>query len=286
MYDRNDLIDRETMDRRRRSATHKRLIEERRKKVRIKAAIIMTVLVAVFVVAGVVYMKIVASNKNVAVTNSLDLSNAVASAQQQGTTEVSQVDKQKYEDNVNSIYEQMTKEDPSKRQPKYVNGILLVNKQFPLPSTFTPGEDQEALSSFNKMVAAAGQEGIYLHKVSSYRSYDYQVGLYNSYVKSVGKEQADTFSARPGFSEHQSGLAFDIGGEDRALDAMEGFGNTKESEWLKNNAYKYGFILRFPEGKEWKTGYEYEAWHYRYVGVDVAKNFINNNLTLEEYLGV
>ena len=110
-------------------------------------------------------------------------------------------------------------------------------------------------------------------------SYAYQASLYNSYVAQDGQELADTYSARPGHSEHQSGLAFDIG----ALD--NGYGNTPGGRWLNAHCADYGFILRYPAGKESITGYQYEPWHVRYVGKEIASRIMSQGITLEEYLG-
>ena len=183
-------------------------------------------------------------------------------------------------------YEEKSNEDASLRVPKYINGILLVNKENGLPDTFLPGEDEEARAAFEQMKADAAEEGIYLNAFSTYRSYWTQNRLYNNYVANYGQDPTDTFSAKAGFSEHQTGLAFDIGGLDRSLWSDFDFKYTEEAEWLKNNCTKYGFILRYPEGKEWVTGYMHESWHFRYIGVEHSKNFENNDLTLEEYLGV
>ncbi|MDZ7543544.1 D-alanyl-D-alanine carboxypeptidase family protein, partial [Clostridium perfringens] len=144
----------------------------------------------------------------------------------------------------------------------------IVNKEFGLPDSSAPGESTEARKAFESMKADAGREGIYLNAFSTYRSYWSQDRLYWSYVSTYGQDPTDTFSAKPGFSEHQTGLAFDIGGLDQSLWAKDDFKYTKEAEWLKNNSYKYGFILRYPEGKEWKTGYMHESWHFRYIGVE------------------
>lgn len=187
---------------------------------------------------------------------------------------------------ITETYEEKSSEDPSLREPKYINGILLVNKEFGLPDTFAPGESTEAREAFEKMKLDAANEGIYLNAFSTYRSYWTQDRLYWNYVSNYGQDPTDTFSAKAGFSEHQTGLAFDIGGVDRSLWAEEGFKYTAEAEWLKNNCTKYGFILRYPEGKEWITGYMHESWHFRYIGVNDSKNFENSDLTLEEYLGL
>ncbi|MDB1933275.1 D-alanyl-D-alanine carboxypeptidase family protein [Clostridium tertium] len=187
---------------------------------------------------------------------------------------------------IKETYEEKSNEDASLREPKYINGILIVNKEFGLPDSFAPGEGAEARRAFENMKADAANEGIYLNAFSTYRSYWSQNRLYWNYVSNYGQDPTDTFSAKPGFSEHQTGLAFDIGGVDRSLWAEEDFKYTDEAKWLKDNSYKYGFILRYPEGKEWKTGYMHESWHFRYIGVDHSKNFKDSDLTLEEYLGL
>lgn len=183
------------------------------------------------------------------------------------------------------LYDKNYNESSSYREPKIVDGILLVNKEFGLSENYAPEESQEAREAFEKMKIDAEQEDIYIEVFSTYRSYYNQYNLYYNYVYNYGQEAADTFSARPGFSEHQTGLAFDIGGLDRTLWAEQGFKDTVEAKWLKENAWKYGFILRYPKGKEWKTGYMYESWHYRYIGIEHSVNFKDNDLTLEEYLG-
>ncbi|MEG2291344.1 MAG: D-alanyl-D-alanine carboxypeptidase family protein [Clostridium sp.] len=183
------------------------------------------------------------------------------------------------------VYEKKSSEDASNREATYINGILLVNKKNGLSSSFGNGENPDARAAFEEMKRDAAKDGIYIEAFSTYRSYWKQDGLYWDYVSSFGKESTDTFSAKAGFSEHQTGLGFDIGGPDKSLWAEQGFQYTEEAEWLKNNCNKYGFILRYPEGKEWKTGFVYESWHFRYLGKEHSKNFENNNLTLEEYLG-
>ena len=187
---------------------------------------------------------------------------------------------------INETYEAKSNEDASLREAKYVKDILIVNKEYGLPDTYLPGESTEARAAFEKMKADAAAEGIYLNAFSTYRSYWSQSRLYNNYVATYGQDPTDTFSAKPGFSEHQTGLAFDIGGADRSLWAEENFKYTEEAEWLKKNCTKYGFILRYPEGKEWVTGYMHESWHFRYIGPEHSKNFENSDLTLEEYLGL
>ena len=139
---------------------------------------------------------------------------------------------------------------------------------------------KEAKEVFENMSQKAKEEGLNIIAMSSYRSYDYQVNLYNNYVKTDGKEAADTYSARAGYSEHQTGLAVDVYNAELPYTSFE---ETEEFNWMQENAYKYGFILRFPKDKVDITGYQYEAWHYRYVGIKAAEYIHNHNLTLEEY---
>lgn len=172
-------------------------------------------------------------------------------------------------------------------EPTYVNGILIVNKKNPLPPTYNKGEDPKAKAAFEKMAAAAKNEGIELVAFSGFRSYEYQTTLYDRYVNRDGKEAADRYSARPGYSEHQSGLAFDIGEKGQEdLWLTSAFGESPAGKWLVENAHKYGFILRYPEGKEDITGFMYESWHFRYLEGDTATKVYKAGLTLEEYLGI
>lgn len=162
----------------------------------------------------------------------------------------------------------------------YINGIMLVNKKYALPSTYNPGVNATANQALKLLQAKASESGHSIPLISGFRSYSRQKTLYNNYVARDGVAKADTYSARPGHSEHQSGLAFDVG----AID--DNYGNTPAGTWLKDNCHKYGFIIRYLKGKEHITGYKYEPWHIRYVGVEHATKIYNQQLTLEEYLGV
>lgn len=168
--------------------------------------------------------------------------------------------------------------DPYNCEPYYVNGILLVNKRHPLPPSYG-GLDSQATQALDKLQKAAENAGYSIPTLSAYRSYDYQGTLYNNYVARDGQAAADTYSARPGFSEHQSGLAFDVGELD------DNYGNTAAGTWLREHCHEYGFIIRYPKGKESITGYMYEPWHIRYIGKDVAAQIYQKGVTLEEYLG-
>lgn len=162
----------------------------------------------------------------------------------------------------------------------YVDGILIANKSYPLPSDYGSGLTAEMNSALESMFSAASKDGINLHVVSGFRSYSKQKTLYTNYCNRDGKAAADTYSARPGYSEHQTGLAADINSVETS------WGNTAEGKWLAANCYRYGFIIRYPEGKESKTGYQYEPWHVRYLGVETATSVYNSGLCLEEYLGI
>lgn len=165
----------------------------------------------------------------------------------------------------------------------YINNILVANKTYGLPKSYAPGNLLSSFNNaFNSMKSDASSQGINLNVISGYRSYSRQSSIYNNYVAKDGKTKADTYSARAGHSEHQTGLAADINS------LYTSFINTAEGKWLNDNCHKYGFIIRYPKGKESITGYMYEPWHIRYVGVSVATTLYNNGdwITLEEYLGI
>ena len=168
---------------------------------------------------------------------------------------------------------------------KIIKDVLIVNKAYGLPSDYNPGEDPEAVAQLKKMFKVAKEEiGKDMKSVSGFRSYDHQKRIYNKYVKRDGVEKASTYSAQPGHSEHQTGLAFDIGGKDSKYWVNDSFVKTEEAGWLKDNAHRFGFILRYPKDKTHITGYKFEPWHFRYIGVEYATEVYENNLTLEEYL--
>lgn len=183
--------------------------------------------------------------------------------------------------------------------------LVYVNKYRELPEGYTPpdltepdvlhyspvGDNRrllrkEASEALVSLFEAAETDGLTLVAVSGYRSYERQQAIYASNVASKGQAHADQFSAKPGTSEHQTGLAMDVtvqGNDDVLL--SQSFGETEAGQYIKENAYQYGFIIRYPEGKETITGYSYEPWHLRYVGKDVATEIYLNEWTLEEYFG-
>lgn len=180
----------------------------------------------------------------------------------------------------------------------YIDDIMMVNKTYGLPESYIPVDTKEscigktstcnkcinktAYEAFNKMRADASSIGLNIYIASGYRPYVGQESIYNRYIKRDGKEAADTYSARPGYSEHQTSYSFDLNS------ITDSFIKTKEGLWVNDNAYLYGFIIRFPKGKDSITGYKYEPWHLRYVGYDLAKKLYNNGdwISLEEYFGV
>ena len=171
---------------------------------------------------------------------------------------------------------------------------VLVNKHYVLPAGYVPELEAlgagygygslrpEAAQAFRTMADAARAEDVSLHSVSAYRSYAGQKVTYNNYLKKYRQSVVDSFSARPGHSEHQTGLALDI----NAASSKAHFENTKAFAWLKEHCAEYGFILRYDQGKEAVTGYRFEPWHYRYVGVDIAKACMEQGLCYEEYLAL
>ena len=162
---------------------------------------------------------------------------------------------------------------------------MVVNKKHKLPADYNPGENPNAGEKVRELIKKMQELGFSIsNQYSGFRSYEYQTKLYQNYVNKDGKEAADTYSARPGYSEHQTGLAFDILNGAGGL-LGENPQDEKAIKWLHSHAHEYGFIVRFQEGKEAITGYQAEAWHLRYVG-DIAEKIYTSNLTLEEYFGV
>lgn len=185
----------------------------------------------------------------------------------------------------------------------YNSILVVVNKTRSLPADWKP-EDlvilrvdyrgrtvarymrREASEALTELFADAAKEGIVLCAVSGYRSYSLQEIVFSKHMEQLGLDAAQRVSALPGQSEHQTGLAIDISSKTMNYDLDKSFANTPEGKWLAENAAKYGFILRYPEGKEAVTGYDYEPWHFRYVGRDIAADVTNKGLTLEEYFGI
>jgi len=164
-------------------------------------------------------------------------------------------------------------------QGKY-DEIVIANKHYPLSKDYNPGENPTAKAELLKLIAAMQEAGFPISDhYSGFRSYETQTQLYQDYVNKDGKAEADRYSARPGYSEHQTGLAFDLIGTDGDLVTEE-----KAAQWLLDHAADYGFVVRYLKGKEKETGYMAEEWHLRYVGKE-AKDIAASGLSLEEYYG-
>lgn len=184
--------------------------------------------------------------------------------------------------------------DKAKYPTDKANSIWLVaNKSRPLnPLSYVPNDladvgngqymRREAATALQALIAAAAKENLRLSPLSGYRSYQTQQAVYANEVAAYGQTVADTQSAKPGYSEHQSGWSLDMGGGGCGIEDC--FARTNEGKWLAGNAYKYGFVIRYPEGKQSITGYRYEPWHIRYVGKDLAGEMKRTNIsTLEEF---
>ncbi|MFJ8219738.1 D-alanyl-D-alanine carboxypeptidase family protein [Bacillus cereus] len=181
---------------------------------------------------------------------------------------------------------------------------VVVNKHRKLPSNYRPNDlivpnvkfsfdeileknymRKESAIALEKLFFLAKQDGIVLHAISGFRSEKYQKSVYRRNVETQGQLQADKVSAKPGHSEHQTGLTMDVSADSVNNTLETQFANTAEGTWLKNNAHRAGFIIRYLKGKEHITGYSYEPWHIRYVG-EIAKDIYEKNITLEEYLNI
>lgn len=179
---------------------------------------------------------------------------------------------------------------------------MIVNRDYPMPEEYVPSDlvvpDVEfsfygtceksymrktAADAIKNLFDDAKNRGYTLKIVSAYRSYERQESIYNNNIRKRGKKSTDTVSAKPGCSEHQTGLCADVSSDSVGCTIEQSFAKTTEGKWLARNSYKYGFIVRYPEGKSDITGYSYEPWHIRYVGKNLAKYLYDKNITLEEY---
>ena len=171
---------------------------------------------------------------------------------------------------------------------------VVVNKKHKLSSSYAPVTVElsggqlrpEAAQALAIMLKDANEAGVPMKIISTYRSYDTQVSTYNKWVEVDGRAQADRSSARPGHSEHQTGLAVDVGMPDESCNLEICFGSKPQGFWVAQNAHKYGFIVRYESDTESVTGYQYEPWHLRYLGVEVATAVVNSDQTLDQYYGI
>lgn len=208
---------------------------------------------------------------------------------------------------VGESYLDVSEQLPGRHEIEMMQGkseyLILVNKTYGLHETDEPGDlvmvsfraddrpaqyqklRAEAAAAFDRMAQEAKANGLTIVVTTAYRPYSYQKQLHDTYLKSNGQLWTENYSADPGHSEHQTGLAADVSSPSADYELKQAFANTAEGKWLADNAHRFGFIIRYPEGKEAITGYKYEPWHIRYVGVGPAAEIYNGNLTLEEYLG-
>ena len=249
----------------------------------------LTVVLFACLLAGVVYLawpsKTVAPS--VAPNNTLPKTNDKKVETKQLSTKKPSYDKTQYSVNVSSSL------------------WVVVNKGRILPATYVPNNlvvpnvplryssaanemhvRADTAAAMELMFAAAKQQSINLKLASGYRSYGYQVSVYNGYANADGVAKADTYSARPGHSEHQTGLAADLEPVDRTCEIEVCFESTAEGQWLAANAYKFGFIIRYPKNSENLTGYQYEPWHIRYIGTGLASQLHAKSQTLEQFFGL
>ena len=212
------------------------------------------------------------SSESTTTTEQTSKQEETESIKQEEVTSSSEESKQKKAEVVN-------KGDYYSVQGKY-DEIIIANKHYPLSKNYNPGENPTAKTELLKLIAAMQEEGYAISDdYSGFRNYELQKKLYEKYVEEEGKEAADRESARPGYSEHQTGLAFDLINTDGDLVTEE-----KAAQWLLDYAADYGFVVRYLKGKEKETGYMAEEWHLRYVGKE-AKEIAASGLSLEEYYG-
>ncbi len=186
-----------------------------------------------------------------------------------------------------SIWVVVNKQNPLQPKDYAPNDLTVPNVPLRVPGNETMQLRAATARALETMFAAAKAQGLSLMLSSGYRSYSYQVNLYNGYVKSMGQAAADQQSARPGYSEHQTGFAADIESASRHCELDNCFGDTPEGQWLAANAYLYGFIIRYTPGNQSVTGYEPEAWHIRYIGTELAKELHDTGVTtLEQFFNV
>ncbi|MDO8335965.1 MAG: M15 family metallopeptidase [Candidatus Saccharibacteria bacterium] len=250
-------------------------------KIRKKRKILYYVLAALVLILGVVVMAYIYRTDNASAP--IDKS----SSKQQTHSDINTFDKNKYSINEpGSLWWIVSKTRP------LPDGYIppdLVTPDVSLNSTKSASENtlrKDTASALEKLFAGAKNNGIDYMLASGYRSKELQATYYNNYVSKSGQAEADRYSAKPGTSEHQTGMSLDIATVDRKNYLDQAFGKDTGGIWLAAHAHEYGFIIRYPEGKETITGYMYEPWHIRYVGIDLANELYKNNQTMEEFFGL
>ena len=224
------------------------------------------------ILSGLLALTLAACSQEKSATSDAKTSSEQSTVQEGTAGSKSQEARQKKAEVVN-------KGDHYSIQGKY-DEIVVANKHYPMSKDYNPGENPTAKAELLKLIAAMQQAGFPISDhYSGFRSYETQTQLYQNYINKDGKAEADRYSARPGYSEHQTGLAFDLIGTNGNLVTEE-----KAAQWLLDYAADYGFVVRYLKGKEKETGYMAEEWHLRYVGKE-AKEIAASGLSLEEYYG-
>lgn len=267
-----------------------------------KIIMLSSILLIVLVILGVFIFGDFAKKSVVPLTSNTTISMTTPSTTTQKDTQTSELSKNGQETTMQSVSQESVKESSAKNEEaaisqgatsesrtntseiKRIKGVIIVNKKYGLPKDYNPGENATAKQAFLNLKQAMQQKGFAVSdQYSGFRSYDYQEQVYNNYVRSDGQANADRYSARPGYSEHQTGLAFDFIDTTGQL-LGEGI-QDGATDWLAQHAHEYGFIVRYLPGKESITGYMAETWHVRYVG-ELAEEIYRSGLTLEEFFGV
>jgi D-alanyl-D-alanine carboxypeptidase len=219
-------------------------------------------------------------NTNIPTTKKLDNSRAIPVKPTSTSFDKTQLSTT----NPSSIWVVVNKQHPLAPKTYAPNDLVTPNVPLRVPGNETMQLRSAPTAALETMFAAAKTDNLNLMISSGYRSYNYQVNLYQGYVSSLGQSQADNQSARPSFSEHQTGLAVDIEPASKNCELSQCFAQTPEGQWLVANAYKYGFILRYTDATMSVTGYEGEPWHYRYIGAELATELHKTNVaTLEQF---
>ena len=252
---------------------HKKMKERRRiaEKRRVRRNRIVAVLLLLVII--VVAVRFCSSHK-------ADKDTSLSQNSSSQVQKVSAVDKGKTSEKKSTEQKKKEPKIEEKNGMTFVDGILIVNKTYSLPSNYNPGTIAKAQNAFDEMAQAAAADGITLFVNSGFRTYQEQEELYNGYAQERGTGEADKVSSRPGHSEHQTGLTFDVNTTELS------FEGTPEAVWLAKHCAEYGFIIRYPKGKEDETGYIYEPWHIRYLGRETAEKVTKSGLSLEKYLGI
>lgn len=255
---------------------------------------------AAIVILVIVVLTIGLSNRNQAQTSAENKQNTQTTTQTTTTAKETETAANTQAATVEQPVQVETNADPKTANTTSTDSItMLVNKNHNISAGYVPADlvtvnlpstretqlRSVAADALTKLFNAASSSGYDLSCCSGYRSYDTQSELYAWNVDTYGVDGAELVSARPGMSEHQLGLAMDVTSASVGYDLLESFGATPEGQFIKDNAYKYGFIIRYPQGKTDITGYAYEPWHLRYLGVDVATDIYNSGKTMEEYYG-